>query len=99
MNKKLIGSSFLLALGESAYIFLVALFMFNAERLLGSKPEPVGMVAFLLLFVTSAAVSGALILGKPILLYLEGRKSESIKLFFAILAWLLIFLTILLFTM
>lgn len=96
MNKENLKLGFLLALGESVYVLIVALIMFNAQKFFDSTPEIFGMAAFLLLFVVSAGVSGALILGKPVLLYMEGKKSEAVKLFFTTLGWLFIFLVILL---
>jgi hypothetical protein len=47
------------------------------------------------MFVFSAAVSGALILGKPILLYLENQKREAIELFAITLGWIFLWLVIL----
>lgn len=96
MKKSLVSLSFFLALGEGAYISLVALIMRNANKIFGQQPTILALVAFLLLFVLSAAVSGALILGKPILLYFENKKKEALELFCLILSWLFIFLVVLL---
>ena len=49
-----------------------------------------GPVAFLLLFVLSAAITGALILGRPVVLYLENRKLEAVKLFLYTVGWLFV---------
>lgn len=96
MSKKIIQQSFLLALGEVAYIFLVALIMFTVGKLFGDKPDPeiIAPIAFLLLFVISASVSGALIVGKPVMLYLDGQKKDALRLFGLILAWLALFLLV-----
>jgi hypothetical protein len=96
MDKKIVKHAFLLALGEGVYISLVALLMFNVQKLFGAKPDPVivAPIAFLLLFVISAAISGALILGRPVMLYLDGKKKSALQLFGFILAWLLLFLII-----
>jgi hypothetical protein len=96
MDKKIIKLAFLLALGEGIYISLVALLMFSVQKLFGAKPDPaiIAPIAFLLLFVISAAISGALILGKPLMLYLDGQKKEALQLFGCILAWLASFLII-----
>lgn len=92
MNRKLVRSAFLLALGEVAYVALVGSVMNNAEHIFGNRPGVIAFVAFLLLFVLSATVSGALILGRPILLYLDGKKREAVELFGVTALWLLIFL-------
>ena len=96
MERKLIQQSFLLALGEGIYITLVALLMFTVEKLFGSKPDPViiAPIALLLLLVVSASISGALILGKPVMLYLDGQKKKAVQLFGMILGWLILFLII-----
>lgn len=96
MDKKIVKLAFLLALGEAAYITLVALFMFTVGKLFGDKPDPeiIAPIAFLLLFVISAAISGALILGRPLMLYLDGQKKQALRLFGCILGWLVIFLII-----
>lgn len=93
MQKKLIRQSFLFALGEGVYIFLVALLMSGAERFFGNTPDNkiLAPITFLLLLVLSAAISGALVLGKPVLMYMEGKKKEALTLFGLILFWLLIF--------
>jgi len=96
MNKKLVLYGLASALGEAVYVILVALFMRNANHYFGINPTIFAMAAFLMIFVLSAAVSGALILGKPILMYLEGKKKEAIKLFAITLGWMLILLIILL---
>ncbi len=96
MRKKLIIYALGCALGEAGYILLVALLIRNANKIFGSNPGILGIIAFLLLFVLSAAVSGALILGKPFLLYLEGKKKEALELFGFTLGWIIIFMIILL---
>ena len=96
MPKKIIPQAFLFALGEGVYISLVALLMFTVGKLFSDKPDPVivAPIAFLLLFVISAAISGALILGKPVMLYLDGQKKDALQLFSFTLAWLVVFLLI-----
>jgi hypothetical protein len=96
MKKSLITQSFFLALGEGAYIALVALFMRNINKILGQGPEILAMAAFLILLVLSAALSGALILGKPALLYFDNKKKEALKLFAMTLGWMFVFLVIML---
>lgn len=93
MLKKSISRSFFLALGEGAYIFLIALLFQNGDKIFGNKPGILGFITLLLLLVVSVAVSGALILGKPVLLYMEGKKREAVELFLFTLGWLFVFLT------
>lgn len=82
------------ALGETAYILLVALLIKDGEKIFGNNTGILGIILSLLLLVVSAAISGALVLGKPILLYLEGKKKEAVNFFRFTLGWLLLFLVL-----
>jgi len=86
--------SLLLALGEIIYVFLVALLMQNASQIFGDASQIFAGATFLLLFVVSTAISGILIFGKPILLYLDGEKKDALKMLSYILSWLLLFLLV-----
>lgn len=83
-----------------AYVAGVAWFMSHGKEIFGpEEPKnfliPVGM---LLLFIFSASVTGTLVLGRPILLYLNGQKSEAARFFVYTLAWIfVIMITIFLF--
>lgn len=66
----------------------VSLIMRNGEKIFGKMENFLGPIAFLLLFVLSASVVGALVLGRPILLYLDGFKKEAVKLFGYTVSWL-----------
>jgi heme O synthase-like polyprenyltransferase len=46
--------------------------------------------------VLSAAVTGGLVLGKPVMLYLDNQKTDAIKLFIYTLCWLALAVVILL---
>ena len=81
--------SFLNSLSAAVYIAAVSVFVFNAGKFFGGKPDTfLAPLSMLLLFVLSAAVVGWLILGKPILLYLDGDKKGGVEMFFQSLAWL-----------
>ncbi len=87
------------SLGATVYTGVVAIFIFNAEKIFGNKPDTfLAPLAMLLLFVLSAAVVGGLVLGKPILLYLDGEKKAGVKLFLHSLAWLFGFTVLALFS-
>lgn len=81
-NSKLIIAAILDSLGVAVYIFLVSLIVNNGEKIFGKMASPIAPVAFLLLFVFSALMTGGLILGRPIILYLDGQKKEGLKLLF-----------------
>lgn len=92
--KFLIGEGFLSAAGTYIYILLVAGLMNYGEQLFGKVDKFWGPAVFLLLFVLSAAITGALILGKPVVLYLNDLKKNAIQLFFCNLAWLFVFVVL-----
>jgi hypothetical protein len=71
-----------------AYVSGVAALMFNGERLFGNGKNILIPIGMLLLFVFSATITGTLVLGRPILLYIDGAKSEAIKFFAYTLGWI-----------
>ncbi len=93
-KKKYIFRSLLNASGAFAYIALIALFFYNAQSIFGKTGDNPFLtpIFMLLLFVISASVVGFLVLGKPVQLYLDGRKKEAFALFFSTLGWLALFL-------
>lgn len=71
------------ALGTAAYVTLVGSLIFYAPKLFGGENQQDVVlipIAMLLLFVLSASITGGLVLGRPILWYLEGRKKDAISL-------------------
>lgn len=79
-NFKLLYQSFLFSIGVIAYIALVSIVMQNAVALFGKMQDIWGPVAFLMLFVVSAAICGLLVFGRPVYLFLNGQKREGVKL-------------------
>lgn len=81
MNKsKLIKTALVNSLATVIYISLVVFVMMNGQNFFGTASDFGGGLAMLMLFVLSAAVTGSLVIGKSILLYLDGAKKEAIKL-------------------
>lgn len=63
------------------YIGLVASFLFNVERLFPQEPQTMLVpMLMLMLFVFSAALTGTLVFGRPILWYIDGKKKEAVTL-------------------
>ncbi len=94
MSNKLLVNSFFNALGTVLYIALVAWLMTYGNKIFGPGPQVLTGVGILLLFVLSALITGLLVLGKPIYLYLEGQKKEGVKLLLCTALWLIIFTTV-----
>jgi hypothetical protein len=80
-NSRLLGWALVNSIGTFLYVAGVAWFLFNAEWIFGKQaPDFWVPVIMLLIFILSATVTSALVLGRPIYLYLKGLKKESIKL-------------------
>ena len=77
------------AVGAAAYVALVASLMYNAPRFVGQGRSVLVPIALLLLFVFSAAFTGTMVIGRPALWYLDGRKGDAVSLFVATMAILL----------
>ena len=89
-KKKIIFYGFLHAACAVFYVGLVALVMSRAEKLFDGAPKALGTMAFLLLFVVSAALMGLIIFGRPILWYLGGQKREALSLVYYTLIFLIV---------
>ena len=76
-------SPFWSAVAASAYIVIVASFLFYIPKTIGGKGEDTVLVpiAMLSLFVLSAAIMGYLFIYQPVIMYLEGDKQGGVKLF------------------
>jgi hypothetical protein len=87
MNNKILKHAILNALGTVLYIAAIVSLVFYAPKIVGSNgPDtvliPIGMLCLLVL---SAALTGFLVFGRPVLWYLDGKKKEALSL----LAWTL----------
>jgi hypothetical protein len=83
------------AMGVLVYVFLLAVFFNGASSWFGKADKNIiTPVAVLMLFVFSALVTGGLVLGKPIMLYLDGQKKDGVKLLFFTGIGLFIFMSL-----
>ena len=80
-KKKLATWGFVHSVGVAAYTVLVAFLMNNGDKIFGKMDSVFGPALFLMLFVLSATVVISLIAGKPVMLYLDGKKKEAVALF------------------
>jgi hypothetical protein len=81
--KETIKYALLDSLGTTAYIALIASFMYFVEKgSFGAGKTVFVPIAMLMLFVFSAAFTGTLVFGRPIVWYLNGRKQEALSLLF-----------------
>ncbi|MDO8602105.1 MAG: hypothetical protein Q7R62_03205 [bacterium] len=87
------------SLGHAVLVFLyvsgVVWIISHGEAIFGGEPESVWVpIMMLMLLVLSVAVMGALVLGRPILLYLSGAKSEALRFFVYTLAWIFVIMLV-----
>lgn len=88
MKSKLPLYSLISSFSVLGYILLVALLMSNGNELFGNMPSIISFVAFLMLFVLSALITGLLVLGGPIYLYFENKKPDALKLLAYNVGWM-----------
>jgi len=90
-KRKIIAHAFLQSAGAFIYIAGVAWLLANGKQLFGEFSGFGAPMAMLLLFVLSATLTGLLMLGRPIHLYLSGAKKESFQLLATAVAFLFLF--------
>ncbi|MFH1327050.1 MAG: hypothetical protein ABIH59_02905 [archaeon] len=77
---KIIKRALIDAFGTALYIILVATLMFSLQGFAPKEDTIIVMSTILLLFVCSAAITGFLVFGKPVMLYIDGKKREAVSL-------------------
>jgi len=82
MMNNILRNAVLNALGTAGYVVLIATFLSNASKFFGpDEPKTVLIpIAMLLLLIISAAITGFLVFGRPVLWYLDGKKKEALSL-------------------
>jgi hypothetical protein len=90
MKNPILKFAALNALGTALYIALVSSFIFYAGDIFEDAPKETVLIpiAMLLLLVLSASITSLLVLGRPILWYLDGEKKEAVSLLIATLGFL-----------
>lgn len=78
MKKSTLKYALIHALGAAAYIALIATLVNYVPKTVDNAKPPMPAIAFLLAFVTSAAVMGLLIFARPLMWYLDGKKKEAL---------------------
>lgn len=93
---KIIFHPLLHAAGAIVYIFGVSWFMNNGEKFFPNDMSIFGPALLLMVFVLSAAVMSVLFFLKPVLLYMENKKKDSLWFLGLTIAWF-VFLTAVMF--
>jgi hypothetical protein len=89
-NKKILIWSFLNSLGVLIYVSAIAFLLNNGEKVFGKMMPVWGAVGFLMLFVVSALITGLLVLGRPVYLFLDGFKKEAVKMLIFTVGWMFV---------
>ncbi len=84
--------SLISAAGTFAYIILIAWFLSNASNWFGKEDGLWAPIMGLSLFVVSALLTSAMVLGRPTWLYFGGKKREALAAFFYTAGWMVVFL-------
>lgn len=93
--KNIIKYSIINSFGTAIYIFAIILLFSYLENILSGNPDTIlAPIAMLMLFVFSAAFTGSLVLGRPIIWYLDGKKKDAISLLICTLGIFLILILI-----
>ncbi len=91
MNKELMFKTFRNTAGAAIYIFLVSQIMQNGDKLFGKGDNMFTPFVVMLLFSLSAAVVGGLVLGLSLMLFLDNKKSESVKAAIYSVGWMALY--------
>ncbi len=91
---RLFLNSFLSIGGVVIYVIFISLVIQNGDKIFGQMNNVTGLSIFLLLFVFSALITGALILGLPLWYYLKNKKRKSWLQFIYNIIWFFIILFI-----
>lgn len=91
-------TAFFQALGLTVYCSLIGLLFWRGERWFGQLPGFLEPTFFLVLFVASALISAFLVLGYPLILFLERKQtSTALKLIGYTTVWLIFFALLMIF--
>ncbi len=86
------------SLGHAAltvlYVVGIVLLMNHLGQVVGEKESIWFPILGLILFVFSAAITGSLVLGRPLMFYLDGKKGEAVRFFGYTLGWLFAILAV-----
>ncbi|MFH1142086.1 MAG: hypothetical protein ABIH67_01375 [Candidatus Uhrbacteria bacterium] len=93
-TKKIIPIALIHALAVFLYTLLISWVMMNGESWFGQMDGMVGPSLMLLLLVVSATITGFLVLGRPIMLYLDNKKKDALKFLGFTIGWMLVIIVL-----
>jgi hypothetical protein len=78
--EKIMKRAFIDSVGTFTYIILVVLFITSLQNFQQLEDILFIPIAMLMLFVCFVAITGFLVFGKPVMLYIDGKKREALLL-------------------
>ena len=96
ISRKYILHSLLHALAVLAYVAIVAFVMQSTNDHFGNANDIIAIISVLMLFTVSAAITGSIVFGKPVYLFLNGEKKSAVEFLILTIGWLFV-VTILIF--
>ncbi|MFA5052486.1 MAG: hypothetical protein WC565_00270 [Parcubacteria group bacterium] len=79
----------------AAYIVAVSFVMFNSSKFFGGFENTIFVpILMLCLLVFSVALMGALIFGRPVMWYIDGKKKEAVSLLLCTLGVFFLFIIV-----
>ena len=87
-NKTLVPLGLLHAVMVALYVILISWVMTNGEQWFGKMDSFIGPALMLMLLVLSAAITAFLVFGRPVLMYLDQKKQEAVKLLGFTIGWM-----------
>jgi hypothetical protein len=81
MQTSLLKKAVVNALGVLVYVLVLGWFFSHAQQIFGTQQVGfVGAALMLIIFVVSACITGGLVLGLPIMMYLDGQRRQAVNL-------------------
>ena len=88
--KKTVKYAIINSLVTALYVVFIASLIYFLGQTLGAEKTVLAPIAMLMLFVFSAAFTGVMVFGRPILWYMDNKKKEALSLLFYTLGIFLI---------
>ena len=100
LDKKILKQGATCAALAVLYVAAIATLMTHLEAVFGPGPDTDGDIfapmLFLLLLVVSVATMAVLVFGKPLMLYIDGKKREAVSMVLCTIGSLAVFIVALL---
>ena len=87
-KQKMVSISLVHALAVTLYTLVISWVLMNGENWFGQMSSLIGPTLMLLLLVISATITGGLVLGRPLMMYLDNQKKDGVRFLCFTVGWL-----------